>query len=107
MARQIVGKAEFEAEVLKAEVPVLVDFWAPRCGPCRQLAPQIDALADAVEGARVVKVNVDDNTELAVAHRISGIPALLFFKGGQEVRRHVGARSREALAAELEALKRG
>jgi thioredoxin 1 len=106
MAKEIIGKAEFETEVLQAAVPVLVDFWAPWCGPCRLVAPHVEQLARNVEGAKVVKVNVDDNQDLAAAHRISSIPALLFFQDGREVRRYHGPRPREVLAADLEALKR-
>jgi thioredoxin 1 len=105
MAKEIVGKSQFETEVLQAEVPVLVDFWAPWCGPCQQIAPTIESLASSVEGAKVVKVNVDDNQELAIAHRISSIPALLFFKDGREARRFVGGRPPAVLTAELDALK--
>jgi thioredoxin 1 len=106
MVKEIVGKAEFEAEVLRSRVPVLVDFWSPLCGPCKAIAPTIEELAGSVQGAQVVKVNVDDNLDLAVEHRISGIPALLFFKDGREAARHVGTRSRQVLSAELDRLKR-
>jgi thioredoxin 1 len=105
MAREIVGKDQMEKEVLTADVPVLVDFHAPWCAPCRQLGPVIDELAETVQGARVVKMNVDDNRELAIALRISSIPALVFFKDGKEVRRHVGVRSKRELLADLEQLK--
>jgi thioredoxin 1 len=105
MAREILGKDQMEKEVLTAEVPVLVDFHAPWCPGCRQISPAIDELADTVQGARVVKINTDDNRELAIAHRISSIPALVFFKDGKEVRRHVGVRSKRELLADLEQLK--
>jgi thioredoxin 1 len=105
MLTNVVGRPQFETEVVQSEVPVLVDFWAPWCGPCRAIGPDIEALATSVEGAKVVKVNVDQNPDLAVDFKVTSIPALVFFKGGREVRRHVGARAREALRADLEALK--
>jgi thioredoxin 1 len=104
---EVVGRPQFEAEVVRSEVPVLVDFWAPWCGPCKALAPTLEALAGEVEGAKIVKVNVDDNRDLAVAFRVTSIPALLLFKDGQEVGRHTGVRPRQVLRADLEALKRG
>ncbi len=77
--------ANWEAEVVKSEVPVLVDFWAPWCGPCRVLGPTIDRVADQFAGrVKVGKLNTDDNQELAVRYRVSGIPLLLFFHGGDE-----------------------
>src|SRR5262249_22753644 len=75
----------WEKEVVKSDKPVLVDFWAPWCGPCRQLAPTIDTLADKYAGRlKVGKVNTDDNQQLAVDFGISGIPQLLFFKDGKQ-----------------------
>lgn len=83
----------WQAEVVGSSIPVLVDFWAPWCPPCRALAPTIDKVADSFAGkVKVGKVNVDDNQELAERYRIEGIPALLVFKGGdQPAEKIVGA----------------
>ena len=80
-----VTDATFEQEVLKSDVPVLVDFWAPWCGPCQILGPTIDALAEEVTGAKVVKLNVDENPSVASQYGIMSIPSLKVFKGGQVV----------------------
>ena len=78
-----VGDQNFDTEVLKASVPVLVDFWAAWCAPCRMLAPVVDAIAEKYEGkARVVKLNVDENIATASKYNIRGIPTLLLFKDG-------------------------
>jgi thioredoxin 1 len=82
----------FEAEVTNSNVPVLVDFWAEWCGPCKMIAPALDELATEFAGkAKVAKLNVDDNQQIAVNYRVSSIPMFLVFKGGQVVGQHLGA----------------
>ena len=99
------SESNFESEVIQSTVPVLVDFWAPWCGPCRMLSPVIDEIADSKAGsAKVAKVNVDDCPGLAARFGINSIPALLFFKGGQAVDRTVGAAPKSALVSKLDAL---
>ncbi len=88
-----VDQTQFDQVVLESEVPVLVDFYADWCGPCRALAPALDQLAKEVPDAKVVKVNVDDNQELAIRYRINSIPALMVFNGGQIAARHAGLAS--------------
>ncbi|HVQ39133.1 MAG TPA: thioredoxin [Pyrinomonadaceae bacterium] len=94
-----VSDSSFEKEVLQSSKPVLVDFWAEWCAPCRMLAPTIDAIAEQfVETAGVVKVNVDDNTATAQRYGIKGIPTLILFSEGKEVERVVGATSKESIS---------
>lgn len=89
----------FESEVLQAGRPVLVDFWAPWCAPCRMLAPTIDQVAEKYQGAAsVVKLNVDDNPGVSQRYGIKGIPTLILFKNGKEEERVVGATSKEAIS---------
>jgi len=84
--------AEFAKQVLESEQPVLVDFWATWCGPCRQMTPIIDQLADEYQGkAKIGKLNVDENGQTAMRYQVRGIPTLLLFKGGQLVATKVGA----------------
>jgi thioredoxin 1 len=90
--------AAWETDVLKSEVPVLVDFWAEWCGPCRMIAPTVDAVADEFAGKiKVGKLNVDDNGGSAGRYNVRGIPTLLLFKGGQVVEQRVGAVSKTDL----------
>lgn len=87
-----VSDQSFDAEVIKSAIPVLVDFWAPWCGPCRMIAPVVAELAEEYAGRiKVVKVNVDDNKEAAMRYNVRGIPNLLLFKNGESVDQIVGA----------------
>ena len=89
----------FETDVLGSDKPVLVDFWAEWCGPCRMIAPSLEAIAEDYEGkASVYKMNVDENMNVPQRFGIRGIPTLIVFKDGQEKERIVGAVSREAIA---------
>ena len=94
-----VNDSSFEKDVLQSDKPVLVDFWAAWCAPCRMLAPTVEAVAEQYSStARVVKLNVDDNPSISQRYGIKGIPTLILFKGGKEEERVVGATSKENIA---------
>jgi thioredoxin 1 len=100
-----VSEGTFETEVLKSTTPVVVDFWAEWCGPCKMLMPVLNELSTEYAGkVKIAKVNVDQNGMLAGQYGITGIPALLFFKGGQVVSQVVGVRSKKDLKTAFDQL---
>jgi len=91
MAVKEVDKTNFEQEVLQSDIPVMVDFWAPWCVPCRIIAPLVERLAEQYTGQlKVAKLNVDENHELAIRYQVMSIPTLIFFKNGQVIDRIIG-----------------
>ena len=98
-----VTDGNFQAEVLESDTPVLVDFWAPWCGPCRIVAPVLEQMADERgEQLKIVKLNVDDNQQTAATFEVLSIPTLILFKGGQVAKKVIGAYPKRKLEAELE-----
>jgi len=102
---KIVSGVEFESEVLNSNVPVLVDFFAEWCGPCKMIAPILDSVANELEGkAKIVKVDIDQSMALATKYKVMSVPTLVFIKNGEVVDQIVGATSKDMLASKLNAL---
>jgi thioredoxin 1 len=100
--------ASFETEVIKSDVPVLVDFWAPWCGPCRMVAPIVEEIATEYNGKiKVGKLNTDDNQQVAAKFGVMSIPTLMIFKGGEAAERIVGAQPKKAITEKIDSVLAG
>ena len=98
-----VNDSNFQAEVIESDTPVLVDFWAPWCGPCRMVAPVLEEIAqEKGEALKIVKLNTDENQQTAIAYEVLSIPTLILFKNGQIAKKVIGAYPKRKLEAELE-----
>jgi thioredoxin 1 len=103
MATQKVSDQSFDADVLKSDVPVVVDFWAEWCGPCKMIAPALEEIATAMgEKVKIVKINIDDNPQAPSKYGVRGIPTLMLFKGGQVASTKVGAAPKGQLQSWIE-----
>jgi thioredoxin 1 len=97
-----VSDTNFQAEVLESETAVLVDFWAPWCGPCRVVAPALEEINDERDDVRVVKLNIDDNMQTAAQYQVLAIPTMILFRNGQEAARVQGAMPKNRIVQQLE-----
>lgn len=103
MSDSVFTDSNFDAEVLKSKIPVLVDFWAPWCGPCRMVSPIVEELAKEYSGKLLVgKLNVDENSQTASKYSVMSIPSLIIFKNGQPAKTMVGAKGKENYKKEIE-----
>ena len=103
MAEIAITTSNFEEVVLKSDVPVLVDFWAAWCGPCKMLSPIVKEIAEEVEGIKVGKVNVDEEPDLAMKYKIMSIPTIMIFQGGEVVNKAIGMQTKAGLLEMLKA----
>jgi thioredoxin 1 len=100
-----INEQSFENEVIKSDIPVVVDFWAPWCGPCSAIAPTTEKLAETYTGkVKFCKVNVDENPQISMKYGVTSIPTILFFKGGEEKDKSIGAVPERQLTPKIEAL---
>ena len=97
-----VTDSNFQAEVIESETPILVDFWAPWCAPCRAIAPLLEEINAERDGLRIVKLNTDDNPQTAANYEVLSIPTLILFRNGQVAKKVIGAMPKRRLEAELE-----
>jgi thioredoxin 1 len=104
---QDVTDTNFQAEVIESDTPVLVDFWAPWCGPCRVVGPVLEEIAAERDDLKIVKLNVDENQQTAANFQVLSIPTMIVFKGGEPVKKVIGAYPKKKLEAELEPVLAG